>query len=202
MTKQDLESELPELDASEERRLSLLLRHAFAPSELDPERHEQLLSAALEDPFAPASPEEIVESERLRRALEGHGDHPDLALARALAQAHSPGSSLPRIAPEAVLRAVPAAPRRPAKVIAYRFGGAAALLAVAAAVLLAIAPGVERDAETPNAVPDLKALAQSRSTAPLFQADSAGPASARIDRIASSRERELRDNRYAQWGVR
>ena len=199
MTKQYRESELPELDASEERRLSLLLRHAFAPSELDPERHEQLLSAALEDPFAPASPEEIVESERLRRALEGHGDHPDLALARALAQAHSPGSSLPRISPEAVLKA---APRRPAKVIAYRFGGAAALLAVAAAVLLAIAPGVERDAEAPNAVPDLKALAQSRSTAPLFQADSAGPASARIDRIASSRERELRDNRYALWGVR
>ncbi len=55
-----------------------------------------------------------------------------------------------------------------------------------------------------ESTPDLRAfaLAQSRSTAPLFQADSAGAASSRIDRIASARSRDLRDNRYALWGVR
>jgi hypothetical protein len=53
--------------------------------------------------------------------------------------------------------------------------------------------------------PDLLALtlAQSRSTAPLFQtAETIGAPSTRIDRIASVRERELRENRYTLWGVR
>ena len=70
----------PELDAAEESRLSALLRHAFAPSEIEHARHERLLLAALEDPFAEASPEELLESERLRRALDGDGDHEHLRL--------------------------------------------------------------------------------------------------------------------------
>jgi hypothetical protein len=74
-------------------------------------------------------------------------------------------------------------------------------LAAAAAVLLTLSP--QRESRAPS--PDLQvlALAQSRSTAPLFRATASALApSSRIDRIASVRERELRENRYALWGVR
>jgi hypothetical protein len=174
-----------------------LLKHAFAPTELDPQRHEQLLLAALEDPFAPPSTEELVESERLRRALDdGDGDHPDLILARALSAAHAPSPAAARVvAPKAL-----AAASRPAgKVLYLRFGGVAAALAAAAAVLLLVSTHSRPESSAPE-LPAL-ALVQSRSTAVLFQT-TAGPPSARIDRIASVRERELRDNRYAIWGVR
>jgi len=189
------EPELAPLSAVEEERLATALRAAFAPTELDPARHERILAAALEDPFAPPSAEELVESDRLRRALEGEGEHADLALARALAAAHAP-KPLPPAARE---RSEARLPRR-ATVFYVRFGAALGALAAAALVLLSI-----RGQRTPNtAAPDLQtlALAQSRSTAPMFQAATAGPPSARIDRIASVRERELRENRYALWGVR
>ncbi len=193
----DPEHEEPLLTAAEEERLATALRHAFAPSEIDPERHERLLQAALEDPFAEPSAEELVESDRLRRAFDGDGDHVDLALARALAAAHSPQPPA-----RAALRAASAelAPPRRAKVLYLRFGGVATALAVAAAVLLSFGQRPKRAPE-----PDLQALtlAQSRSTAPLFQtAATAGAPSTRIDRIASLRERELRENRFALWGVR
>jgi hypothetical protein len=81
-----------------------------------------------------------------------------------------------------------------------RFGGIAAALAAAAAVLLVASTHSRPESSAPE-LPAL-ALVQSRSTAVLFQTATAGPPSARIDRIASVRERELRDNRYAMWGVR
>lgn len=194
-TERDSESELPELDAAEEARLAALLRHAFRPSEIDPARHERLLSAALEDPFAEASPEERVESERLRQALDGQGEHPDLHLARALSAAFAP--ELDRPLPEPAL-AAKSAPERSGRVIYYRFAAWATALAVAAAIALRLVP--EKSAPPPDFA--TLALAQSRSTAAYFQADSAGAPSERIDRIASVRSRELRDNRYALWGVR
>jgi hypothetical protein len=198
LTERDSDPELPELDAAEERRLSALLRHAFAPSEIDPARHERLLLAALEDPFAAASPEELVESERLRQALEGQGDHQDLRLARALAAAFAPNLERPLPEPELEPKT---RVRRSGQVVFYRFAAVATALAVAAAVLLRVTPEL-RTSSAP--APDLAslALAQSRSTAALFRADSAGAPSERIDRIASVRSRDLRDNRYALWGVR
>jgi hypothetical protein len=189
-------AELPELDAAEEARLARALRAAFAPGEIDPERHERLLQAALEDPFAPASHEELVESERLRRALDGDGDHVDLVLARALSAAHAPGA----LASASIARATLPLERPRAKGSYLRFAGVGAALAAAAAVLLSFGA---RGSRAP--APDLQALAlaQSRSTAPLFQSAAlAGAPSTRIDRIASVRERELRENRYALWGVR
>jgi hypothetical protein len=193
-------TELPELTTAEEERLATALRHAFAPSEIDPARHERMLRAALEDPFAPASPDELVESERLRRALEGEGDHLDLALARALAAAHSPKAPLSSGLAKASAKLESRQRVHRAKVLYLRFGGAAAALAVAAAVLLSVG---SRQNGAP--APGLQALAlvRSRSTAPLFPtAATAGAPSARIDRIASVRARELRENRYALWGVR
>jgi hypothetical protein len=204
----DSEPVLDLLEAREEERLSALLRHALAPSEITKSRHEQLLRAALEDPFAEPSAEELVHSERLRRALEGAGDHADLDLARALATAHAPSTAAPKVDPplaEAPLRVSEASlagapPKKAHSTIFYlRFGGMAAGLAAAAALLLAIQ---SRTGLAP--APDLPALAlaQSRSTAPLFQSAAPEPPSARIDRIASVREHDLRDNRYALWGVR
>jgi len=192
----DSEPELPELDAAEEARLAALLRHAFQPSEIDPARHERLLLAAFEDPLAEASPEELLESERLRRALEGQGEHQDLPLARALSAAFAPALTRPLPEPELGRKSSGSGSGR---VIYYRFAGWGAALAVAAALLLRLS--TEKSAPP---APDLAtlALAQSRSTAAFFHADSAGAPSERIDRIASVRSRELRDNRYALWGVR
>ena len=213
MTQHDSDPELHELellDAAEEQRLSALLKHAFAPTELDPARHERLLLAALEDPFAEPSPEELVQSERLRRALEGDtlADPVNLALARALANAHAPSTAAPSVATPAALAgtnaSVPSVASAPPKkasatVLYLRFGGIAAGLAAAAALLVTLNSG-SNHAPAPD-LPAL-ALAQSRSTAALFQTASVGPPSARIDRIASVRERDLRANRYAMWGIR
>ena len=200
MTRHDSDPDLPALDAAEERRLAILLKSAFDPSEIEPARHERLLQAALEDPFAAPSAEEIVESERLRRALDGDGDHLDLVLARALSAAYAPSEAPPKAVAPATLTAT----NKPtAKLLYLRFGGVAAALAAAAAVLLVMSARSARNNPEASA-PELPALAlvQSRSTAALFQSASVGPPSARIDRIASVRERELRANRYAMWGVR
>jgi hypothetical protein len=200
MSRHDSDPDLPTLDAAEERRLATLLTSAFAPGEIEPARHERLLQAALDDPFAAPSPEEIVESERLRRALDGDGDHLDLVLARALSAAYAPSEAPPKVVDPATL--TPA--RKPAARLLYlRFGGVAAALAAAAAVLLVMSARSTRNSPEASA-PELPALAlvQSRSTAALFQSASVGPPSARIDRIASVRERDLRANRYAMWGVR
>ena len=197
MTQHDSDPDLPTLAAEEERRLATLLRSAFAPSEIDPTRHERLLQAALEDPFAAPSPEEVVESERLRRALDGDGDHLDLVLARALSAAYAPSQAPPKVVPPATLTT---SARPAARVFYVRFGGVAAALAAAAAVLFMISTRNRPEASAPE-LPAL-ALVQSRSTAALFQTAAVGPPSARIDRIASVRERDLRANRYAMWGVR
>jgi hypothetical protein len=187
---------LPELSIAEETHLVELLQNAWTPREIDRARHERLLQAALEDPFAAASAEELKESERLRQALDGHGDHDDVRLARALSAAFAP--SLEQRLPEPELVGEPRSRRR-GQVIFYRFAGIATALAVAAAVLFRIVPHRSAAPE-----PDLAslALAQSRSTAVLFRAESPGAPSERIDRIASARSRDLRDNRYALWGVR
>jgi hypothetical protein len=198
LTERDSEPDLPLLDPSEELRLAALLRHAFRPSEIEPGRHERLLSAALEDPFAEASSEELAESERLRQALDGQGDHEDLRLARALSAAFAPSLDRRLLEPKP-LPTVTATKSR--QVIFYRFAATATALAAAAAVLLLLSPQ-RRSSSAP--APDLTtlALAQSRSTAPFFRADTEGAPSERIDRIANVRSRELRDNRYALWGVR
>lgn len=198
-TDRDAELDAPELDAAEELALGELLRSAFRPSEIDAQRHEILLSAALEDPFAEPSPEELVESERLRQALDGQGDHEDLRLARALSAAFAP--SIERPLPDA-LRDTGRSPRASrGQVLFLRFAAVTTALAVAAAVLLQV---TSRAPESSAPAPDLTtlALAQSRSTAAFFSPNSAFAPSERIDRIASVRGRELRNNRYALWGVR
>ncbi len=218
--REELETELP---LETERALELALRSAWKPAELDPARHEALLALCLEDPFAEPSPEEVIESERLRRALEGDGDHPDAALARALRLSHSP-SDAPRALPELPeeLEGAPAPSR--GRVVYVVFGAATTLLAAAAAIALVVGGLTSRGAPMlasqkseapPAAAPGAPAAelaardeekpgeTLSRSSAPLFHEPfTLEQTTARIDRIAAVRERELRSNLYRSWGLK
>ncbi|HVJ20301.1 MAG TPA: hypothetical protein VM686_33025 [Polyangiaceae bacterium] len=178
-----------------ERELELALHAAWHPAEIEPARHEQLLELALEDPLAPPTAEEIVESERLRQALEGDGAHQHLDLARALQAATRPTPPL---------RTVPV-PEASPRVIYVAFGAATALLAAAAALALVIGSLSSSDEAPLSAQAPLApaALSTSRSSAALFQEPfTLEGTTARMDRIANERERELRQNRYLAWGVR
>lgn len=184
------------LDPESERALGQALRAAWAPGEIDRALNQRLIEAALTDPFAPPSEEERVESERLRRALEGHGEHPAADLAQALGAAVRPRALAPRAAGTLADRALG---KRRRNVVFVSFGAAAAL-AVAAAVALWVAFPASRSklAHAPA-----ERLFLSRSTAPLFDHKfSTAGTTARIDRIATARERDLRANLYAMWGVR
>jgi hypothetical protein len=196
-----LDDELSSLDPAEEAVLMQALALAFHPTELAPERHELILREALEDPFAEATEEELRESERLRHALETEDStHADAALARALAAAIRP----PPVPESIETRARGAALERSRRtnVVYVTFGAIALSLAAAFALLLGNTQPQSSAQLSSKPVP-APALAQSRSTNELFDERFAGgQATARVDRIAEQRARELRDNRYALWGVR
>ncbi|HTQ02663.1 MAG TPA: hypothetical protein VMI54_02360 [Polyangiaceae bacterium] len=196
MTEKSLADELEDGEAvlapEDEATLAAALRAAHAPSELAPARHAEILRLALEDPFAPASADELRASERLRAALEnGDAAHPDAALARALAAAVKPAE----LEPSAARRTREGVGARRPNVVYVTFG-ALALAAAAAFALFVARPSA--DAPEPHV-----ALVPSHTTEALFhEAFVTGAASERIDRIASARERDARENRYALWGVR
>lgn len=183
------------------------LEAALRPSELDPAVGERLLELALEDPLAPPSEAELVESARLRDALEQGAPDADAALLRALgAPFAAPAAPAPELA--SVERALQAAleaptetarPERRGNVVYVAFGAGSAVLAAAAAALLFVGT-LRGGAPAPTRA---AAYAESRSTAPLFSDRfETGDTTARMDVIASARSRDLRDNRYAAWGVR
>ncbi len=187
------------LSEAERQALVEALHSAWAPEALAPALNELLITRALEDPFAPASDEELAESERLRQALETGSDHPDRELFEALKLSRYPerghlSSDFQPEGPKAV-------PRGKGKLLFVSFG-ASAVLATAAAWLLLVSGVLSPrpsdrtsfGATTPNL---------SRSSQELFEHKfELGNTTARIDHIASVRQRELRDNRFAQWGVR
>jgi hypothetical protein len=74
--------------------------------------------------------------------------------------------------------------------------GVAGALALAAGVALFVGRTLA------PAAPPVE-LAHLRSTQPLFDHPfRSGEGSARVDRIAMARSSDLRDNRFARWGVR
>jgi hypothetical protein len=195
----ELPNDAPLLTEAEEHELAAALRAAYAPSELEPARHAEILALLLEDPFAEPSDDELRESERLRQALESDDvSHPDAALARALKAATRPEPLSPRDAQ----RLVPtAAPRRP-NVVYVTFGAVALAAAASFALFLLPQPRAKESALSASAVAR-PGLLRSRSTQDLFhERFEPGEASARIDRIASAREHDWRENQYALWGVR
>ncbi len=208
------------LSAADEAAMLTALEAALRPGELDPTVNERLIELALEDPLAPPSEAELVESARLRDALAGHGAHDDLAALGALRTAYQAGD---RDAPDlesALERALPAAPSRRSNVIYAVFGAGSAMLAAAAALVLVLGGTSSKEAPVAASAPLASGAAQSvamaeadnpgdfarpRSTASLFTTGEpfrTADTTARMDRIASARSRDLRDNRYAAWGVR
>ena len=210
MTRRPSDPDLALGDARDDE-LAGLLRAAWAPSEVDEARHRTLLELALEDPLAEPTPDEIVESERLRRALDGEIDHPDLALAAALRAALQPEAGATPAARHSAEKPAPpnvvplrrdGAPR--ARRMYAAVGAAAGLAALAASVLLFVLPAEKRaEPAVTSSVTAARELSRARSTQELFtEKFETGETSARVDRIAEVRARELRSNRYALWGVR
>lgn len=157
------------------------------------------------DPDAPASEEELAAAEKLRLALEDPSRASGEAeLARALSLSHAPREISASLNAALVAKALaPQTPRRAdgRRVIRVAFGAAAATLAIAAAAALLLRPGANEAPQVAVVTPI--PLVQVRSTAPLFHAPfEATNASARIDRIALARSDDLRENRYATWGVK
>jgi hypothetical protein len=182
------------LEPDEEMRLAEALRAAYEPAELDPALNELFIEQALEDPLAPATDDEVAASERLRDALEAGTPHADADLARALAAAVR-ASETALDARRAEALSARAVDRKRGNVIYVAFGVVAGAVALAASVALVLSS----DGRAPAAEP---VLAVSRSTAPLFtEPFETASTSARVDRIAAARERDLRNNRYALWGV-
>jgi hypothetical protein len=198
----DEEKRLP---PGEEAELLALLEAALRPSELDPGVNERLIERALEDPLAPPSPEELVESARLRDALALGTEDDDARVLRALQASFGGVSEDDDAARRAVDRALGSVTKPKRSNVVYAvFGAASAVVAAAAAALLLFGT-LSRSASAPaaGASAPTAALVKPHSTAPLFEERfETGDTSARMDLIASARSRELRDNRYATWGVR
>ncbi|MCC6901942.1 MAG: hypothetical protein IT377_23425 [Polyangiaceae bacterium] len=199
----DSSDDLALIPEEQEEELARALRAAFAPGQLDPAVNEALIAAALEDPLAPPSDEEIAESERLRDALAGHGSHASADLARALRAAAAPAALRPLDAERVASRALGQRVSRRGRLLVVTFGTVTtAAVAIAASWFLVIAPALDGDGGAKLAA-QAEALAVSRSTAGMFSEKfEQGATTARVDRIALARSRELRSNRYALWGVR
>lgn len=155
----------------------------------------------------PPTDEEARAAAELRADLEGQAPGErgvtGAEILRALAAAHDPPALdegiHQRLVEGAQARLSP--PRwslRPGhRVVARTFGGAVAgAVAIAAGFFVLVSP--------PQGATTEAALAQPHSTGPLFDGPFPlrGGQSERIDRIASARGAELRDNRFAKWGVR
>ena len=152
-----------------------------------------------DDPEAPPSDEELRAAGALREALDARRDGPrEAELARSLRAAHAP-TELDGAAHERILAAALRTKTR-SNVVRVAFGGGvAAMLAAAAAALVLVQGAPKREA--PSATAE---LVQRRSAQDLFDDPfpREGGGSARVDRIATARGRDLRANQFAKWGVR
>lgn len=183
------DASIPDEDAMFARALA----SAFDPKAIAPEAH-----AALLDELPTAA--ELAAAEALRDRLARPTATADDDLVVALRAAWSPATLDDAAHAAIVAKALASAPARTtgAQIIAFRPRRASVAAAVTA--VLAIAAGVfvfigSTGEEQP--------LAKARSTQPLFSEPfKPGEASARIDRIASARASDYRDNRFAKWGVR
>jgi hypothetical protein len=200
------EEDLP-LAPREQAELLEALEAALRPGELAEDVNERLIESALEDPLAPASEQELIESGRLREALEQGTPHEDAGLLAALGAPFSApvgdaaDDAAARRALEAALGVAPKSERRRGNVTYAVFGASSAILAAAAAALLFL-PALSRSS-APAVSAEPGALVKPHSTAPLFMDRfETGDTTARMDLIASARGHDLRDNRYAAWGVR
>ncbi len=194
--------------ASAEVEFALSLRAAWDPGALSVDESRAMLDAT-------PSAEEQNAAHLLRDALASKrepiaGDAPTAQLAHALRAAFAP-SAIDERAHRAILDAALAkmpekraqrdrasnvvAMRRRATVVRVTFGFVAGGLALAASIVFVVTSAPSPSSEAP--------LAKARTTQPLFSEPfKPGETSARIDRIASARAADFRDNLFTKWGVR
>ena len=193
--------------ASPEHELALSLRAAWDPAALSVDESRAVLDAT------PSADEQAL-ALALRSALAASGEPPvsapdDAFFAHALRSAFAPAAidaDVHRAMVDAALARMPAT-KMPAEVVPIRvrvarpalvrvaFGLVTGGLALAASVFLVVTSAPTHGTESP--------LARARTTQPLFSEPfRPGETSARIDRIASARASDFRDNRFTKWGVR
>jgi hypothetical protein len=191
-------------DATPEVELALSLRAAWDPSALSVDESRAVLDAtpsAEEQELATALREALATREPLSPTTPAH----DAAhLARALRAAFAPaalGEAEHRAILDAALAKMPAkvvpigSRTARARVVRIAFGVVTGGLALAASIVLVVTSAPPHGGEAP--------LAKARTTQPLFSEPfKPGETSARIDRIASARASDFRDNRFTKWGVR
>jgi hypothetical protein len=171
----------------------------------------------LPDPDAPPTNEELEAAERLRLHLEGGSGAEHADLVEAIRAAHAPDDLDEARHDALVARALLQMPSaksnvvdlasarggRRGKMLYGAFGAVSALALAAAALMLVVRDATD---QAPMAAsPVAKAPpARSRSTSELFgqQFPVTGGTTDRVDRIAYARQQDLRENRFAAWGVR
>ncbi len=195
-----------------EHDLAEVLRAAYDPSSMEPSDNDALIDRALgidsveRDPSA--TPVERDAAGRLRDALahpqtEGR-DEPEIEIADALVSAYRPRGIDPLRNELLITRALRRSSQRTVsrRVLPVVTAAVLGVAAMAAGVALYLRPVTDK----PVAATTAPMMQRSRSTADLFDAATpfprAGGESARVDRIANARAAELRDNRFALWGVR
>ena len=180
---------------------------AHSPQPLKVERHRQIIRDALtphqspaevqiEDPFAAPTDDEFFAAEASRERIESD------SIDKLLCAAHSPRGLAPRVASNvrkaALSRMVDS--RQPKNKAYWLVLSATTSVAVSALWWyssfwqLINKANVDREAHV--------TLVQSRTTGSLFsQPFNASTNSERIDKIATVRQKELRNNRFALWGL-
>jgi hypothetical protein len=180
---------------------------------MDDKKPRQPIDERVDDPDAPATEEERVLSEQLRDALGDPSQKNEAAeLARALSLGFAP-RSIAEVEHRAIVEralagaparsnVVPFGPRRRARA-GVVIGVATALSLAAGAIVVLGQMGAQEETAALRRTPRVQ-MVQTRSTQPLFEEPFArtGGASARIDRIAMARAGDLRENRFAKWGVK
>jgi hypothetical protein len=160
------------------------------------------------DPDAPPSAEEVRAAEALREALGSAAPNEAADFARAVSLAHAPrsiGEAEHRVVvAEGIRRGDARRTNARRRTQTWTRVGVASGLALAAATLLMVGSLAPRGEPMPATASAREPLVPVRSTQPLFREPFAriGGESARIDRIASARAADLRDNRFAAWGIR
>jgi hypothetical protein len=160
------------------------------------------------EPDAPPSAEESAAAEELREALASRAPNDAADFARALSLAHEPRTIDADEHRGIVERAIANGEER--RDGARKRGARAGVRTIGIAGVIALAAGIALAVMRPpfdgegSSVASVEPLLPARSTQPLFREPFAqsGGESARIDRIASARAADLRDNRFAAWGVR
>jgi hypothetical protein len=147
---------------------------------------------------APASEEEVAAANALREALESGQSTEDADVLRALSLAHAP-RELDVPDNERLIAAALDRPIKKKNNVVRVFFGVTTFVALAASVFLYVS--THQNAARPTA--QQIELVPVRSTQSLFDKPfEAKGTSARVDRIAMAREGDLRENRFARWGVR